>query len=100
MFLNPEPHKQLPDSCSLSWHLLLEEVCPESGAQDSVGRGNVCPGTASLPLTLPSSHSLLPSLLEQGLVRIWVRLLGPELARRILTAHFLRVARAQGVGDH
>lgn len=34
MFLNPEPHKQFPDSCSLSWNLLLEEVCPESGAQD------------------------------------------------------------------
>ena len=33
MFLNPEPHKQFPDSCSLSWNLLLE-VCPESGAQD------------------------------------------------------------------
>lgn len=51
-----------------------------------MGRGHICPGAASLPLTLPSSHSLLLRLLEQGLGRIWVRLLGPELAYRILTA--------------
>lgn len=33
-FLSTEPQKQFPNSCSLSWDLLLEEVCPESGAQD------------------------------------------------------------------
>ena len=65
-----------------------------------MGRGHVCPGVASRPLTLPSSHSLLPSLLEEGVGRIWVRFLGPELAYRILTALSLRAARAQGVGDH